>query len=110
MTIFEPPLWRPPSESQNLIIQATLGCSFNACTFCSMYKDKPYRARALDEVFADIDAAAADWPDATRVFLADGDALTLPIETLAQILDKLAAIFPDLQRVTCYATPINLNK
>ena len=110
MTIFEPPLWRPPSEGQNLIIQATLGCSFNACTFCSMYKDKPYRARALDEVFADIDAAAADWPDATRVFLADGDALTLPLETLVQILDKLAATFPDLQRVTCYATPINLNK
>lgn len=110
MTIFDTPLWRPPSEGQNLIVQVTLGCSFNACTFCSMYKDKPYRARALDEVFADIDAAAADWPDATRVFLADGDALTLPVDTLVQILDKLAATFADLQRVTCYATPINLNK
>lgn len=110
MMIYDTPLWRPPSEGQNLIVQATLGCSFNACTFCSMYKDKPYRARPIGDVFADIEAAAADWPDAKRVFLADGDALTLPTDTLAQILDKLASTFPDLQRVTCYATPINLNK
>ncbi|HEY9080662.1 radical SAM protein [Magnetovibrio sp.] len=104
------PLWRPPSEGSNFIIQATLGCSFNACTFCTMYKHKDYRARPLDEVFADIEDAACDWPDATRVFLADGDALVLPTDDLAQILDKLIATFPDLQRVTCYATPQNLTK
>lgn len=110
MTYYDMPLWRPPSEGPNLIIQATLGCSFNACTFCSMYKTKTYRARPLDAVFADIEAAAQDWPDATRVFLADGDALVLPVDVLEQILDKLAATFSSLQRVTCYATPINLNK
>ncbi len=103
------PLWRPPSEGNNLIIQATIGCSFNGCTFCSMYKTKDYRARPLDEVFADIDAAARVWPGAHRVFLADGDALALPTDDLLRILDRLAAAFPALQRVTCYATPINLN-
>jgi len=110
MMIYDTPLWRPPSEGQNLIIQASLGCSFNACTFCSMYKDKPYSARPVADVFADIEDAATDWPDAKRVFLADGDALVLPTATLVHILDKLAATFPDLQRVTCYATPVNLNK
>jgi hypothetical protein len=92
-----------------LIIQATIGCSFNGCTFCSMYKTKDYRARPLDAVFADIDRAARVWPEAHRVFLADGDALTLPTADLLRILDRLGAAFPALQRVTGYATPINLN-
>jgi len=109
MLSYDMPLWRPPSEGNNLIIQATIGCSFNGCSFCSMYKTKDYRPRPLDELFADIDAAARVWPDAHRVFLADGDALALPTEELLKILDRLTATFPALQRVTSYATPINLN-
>ncbi len=105
---YDMPLYRPPSEGQNLIIQATLGCSSNLCTFCSMYKTKSYSARPLDQVFADIDAAAKDWPGAHRVFLADGDALTLPMDTLRAILEKLAAALPRLTRVSAYATPKNL--
>ena len=102
------PLWRPPSEGDNLIIQATLGCAFNQCSFCSMYKDKEYRARSLAEVFAHIDAAVQGWPLAHRVFLADGDAYGLPTETLMAICDYLAAALPNLQRVTAYATPFDL--
>lgn len=110
MTLYDMPLWRPPSEGPNLIIQATLGCSFNACSFCSMYKTKVYRAKSLDEVCAEITQAALDWPDAHRVFLADGDALTLETDHLLAILAKLRATLPALARVSCYATPINLNK
>ena len=110
MMIYDMPLWRPPSEGPNLIIQATLGCSFNACTFCSMYKTKAYRAKSLPDVFADIDDAAQDWPDAHRVFLADGDALTLETDHVLAILEKLRQRLPALARVSCYATPINLNK
>lgn len=110
MVLYDMPLWRPPSEGPNLIIQATLGCSFNACTFCSMYKTKDYQARPLDAVFADIDDAARDWPEAHRVFLADGDALGLDSAHLEAILQRLAEVFPDLQRVSAYATPINLNR
>ncbi len=108
--IYDEPLFRPPSEGDNLIIQATLGCSFNQCSFCAMYRSKQYVARPLDEVCADIRSAAADWPDAHRVFLADGDALALPTDHLLAILRELAEALPRLTRVSCYATPGNLRR
>ncbi len=106
--LYDQPLFRPPSEGDNLIIQATLGCSFNQCSFCAMYRSKHYIERPLADVFADIRLAATDWPDAHRVFLADGDALALPTEHLLAILRELAAALPRLTRVSCYATPGNL--
>lgn len=106
--LYHQPLYRPPSEGDNLIIQATLGCSFNQCSFCAMYRSKQYVERPQAEVIADIRTAAADWPDAQRVFLADGDALALPTEHLLAILRELAATFPRLTRVSCYATPGNI--
>jgi coproporphyrinogen III oxidase-like Fe-S oxidoreductase len=102
------PLFRPPAEGDNLIIQATLGCSFNQCSFCAMYRSKRYLARPLADVFADIREAAR--PGVRRVFLADGDALALPADHLIAILRELAAVFPDLTRVSCYATPGNLRQ
>jgi coproporphyrinogen III oxidase-like Fe-S oxidoreductase len=107
---YDMPLYRPPSEGNNVIIQATLGCSFNKCTFCSMYKTKEFQARPLEEVFADIRRAAEIWPEAQRVFIADGDALVLPTDHLARILDRLAGAFPNLARVSVYALPANLLK
>ncbi len=114
MLDYDQPLYRPPSEGANLIIQATIGCSFNQCTFCSMYRSKDYRARPLQDVFADIGKAARERPEArqkpTRVFIADGDAMGLPVAELLAILGRLESDFPNLQRVSCYATPINLLK
>lgn len=105
---YDEPLYRPPSEGRNLIVQATLGCSFNHCTFCSMYKSKSYKARPLETVFAEIDKLAQIYPEADRVFLADGDALVLPVEHLLALLEYLQSKFPNLTRVSCYATPKNL--
>lgn len=105
---YDMPLWRPPSEARNVIIQATLGCSYNRCSFCSMYRGKRFQARPLDEVFADIERAARAWPQAMRVFLADGDALVLPTEHLQRILERLMERFPELTRVSSYALPANL--
>ena len=102
------PLYRPPSEGGNLIIQATLGCSFNQCSFCSMYREKAYQQRALEAVIRDINQAARDWPHAHRVFLADGDALSLPTDSLIKILQQLSSSLPRLTRVSCYATPANI--
>ena len=102
------PLFRPPAEGENLIIQATLGCSFNRCSFCAMYRSKQYQARPLAAVGADIQAAALEWPETRRVFLADGDALALPTPHLLAILAQLQRSFPRLTRVSCYATPANI--
>jgi len=85
------PLYRPPSEANNLIIQATLGCSFNQCSFCSMYQDKQYQARPLADIVQDIRTAMRYQPETRRVFLADGDAFNLPTDQLLAILDELAA-------------------
>jgi hypothetical protein len=107
---YDLPLYRPPSEARSLIIQATIGCSFNRCTFCSMYKSKAFRPRPMEEVCAEIAIAAQLRPETRRVFLADGDALCLPTEHLAAVLDALAAALPGLQRVSVYATPIDLGR
>lgn len=108
MIAYDLPLWRPPSEGDNLIVQATLGCRYNACTFCSMYKSKRFEARPLDAVCAEIDRMAALWPEARRVFLADGDAYCLDTDHLLALCGHLAARFPDLQRITAYATPFDI--
>jgi len=103
-------MYRPPAEAENLIIQATLGCSFNQCSFCAMYRSKHYTERPLAAVFADIHQAAAQWPETHRVFLADGDALALPNEHLLAILRELGNALPKLARVSCYATPGNIQR
>jgi radical SAM superfamily enzyme YgiQ (UPF0313 family) len=104
------PVYRPPSEAASLIFQVTEGCSHNGCLFCYMYRGKRFRAKPWEEVKAEIDEAAALVPHVRRVFLADGDAFVLPARSLERILDHLSLSFPQLQRVTAYATPGNLLK
>lgn len=105
---YDLPLYRPPSEAESLIIQATYGCSANTCTFCYMYKGKRFRIRRVADIKADIAAWAQEWPTARRVFLADGDALVMRTSQLLEILEYLYQTFPLLERVTCYANPLNL--
>ena len=107
---YDLPVWRPPSEANSFILQATLGCSFNRCSFCSMYRTKTFTIRPLDAVNADIQTVARQYPNTRRVFLADGDALAAPIDHLLMILAALHTAFPQLQRVSSYALPANLLK
>ncbi len=107
---YDLPLWRPPSEADSFILQATLGCSFNHCSFCSMYRTKPFAIRPLQSVQADIQTMARACPGTRRVFLADGDALAAPTDQLLTILENLRAAFPRLERVSSYALPANLLK
>jgi radical SAM superfamily enzyme YgiQ (UPF0313 family) len=102
------PLYRPPSEADSLIFQVTLGCSFNKCSFCNMYRSKVYVERPWPEIKAEIDLASDSILDARRIFLADGDALNLPTDKLIQILDYLHDKFPNVERISCYAMPKNL--
>lgn len=107
---YDMPLWRPPSEANSFILQATLGCSFNRCSFCSMYRTKQFAVRPLEPVQAEIRAMARAYPGVRRVFLADGDALAAPTEHLLAILGSLYAAFPRLERISSYALPANLLK
>ncbi|MBN1886168.1 MAG: radical SAM protein [Candidatus Krumholzibacteriota bacterium] len=108
MFTYDEPLYRPPSEAESLILQATIGCSHNRCRFCYMYKGKRFRARPWEDLCREIDEAAAVLPGVRRVFLADGDALALPVDCLVRILEHIGVSFPALQRVSAYATPQNL--
>src|SRR5581483_6404410 len=106
--MYDYPLYRPPSEAESMIFQVTLGCSFNKCSFCNMYRTKEYSERPWEEIKAEIDMAAKFCPDTRRVFLADGDAINLPNDRMLQILKYLYSKFPQLERVSCYAMPMNL--
>jgi len=108
--VYDYPLYRPPSEADSMIFQVTLGCSFNKCSFCNMYRTKEYAERLWEEIKAEIDMAAKFYPNTRRVFLADGDALNLPKYRIIQILQYLHCKFPELERVSCYAMPMNLLK
>jgi len=94
---------RPPSEAHSLILQVTLGCSHNKCTFCGTYLDKPFRVRPPEEVFEDIDSVRPYAERVRRVFLADGNALVLPTGRLKEILERLRSVCPNLRRVGIYA-------
>ncbi len=99
---YEEALFRPPSEASSLIVQATVGCSWNRCTFCGMYRNKRYRVRDLGEVGEELRRVAPLVPDARRVFLADGDALSAPTEYLMSLLDLIREVLPHVQRVGLY--------
>lgn len=108
--VYDYPLYRPPSEANSMIFQVTLGCSFNKCSFCNMYRSKEYSERPWEEIKTEIDIAARYSPDVRRIFLADGDVLNLRKDTMIQILEYLHLKFPELGRVSCYAMPMNLLK
>jgi len=106
---YDEPLFRPPSEARSLIIQVTLGCSWNKCAFCEMYTSKQFRARKEADVFADIHAFKPYANQIRKIFLADGDAMVLSTNKLLRILTELKNTFPKLQRISAYASPRNLN-
>lgn len=99
------PFFRPPSEHRSFILQATVGCSHNGCTYCAMYRkeSQKFRVRGMDEIRGIIDAAAGGGLIDRRVFIADGNALVLSTPKLAQIMDYLNDKSPGLERITMYA-------
>ena len=105
MIQYQGAVFRPPSEADSLILQATLGCSYNRCTFCGMYREKRFRVRALEDLKVEIAWAAENLPGVRKVFLADGDALVAKASFLAELLREIDAALPGLKRVSCYASP-----
>jgi radical SAM superfamily enzyme YgiQ (UPF0313 family) len=109
MAILEPVI-RPPAEADSFLLQVTLGCSADHCSFCGAYKTKPFRVKDPVEVFSDIERYARRYPGTRRVFLMDGDALVLSNSKLVPVLEKLAQVFPRLSRVASYANGSNITR
>ena len=102
---YEGQIYRPPGEWRSYLLQCTVGCSHNKCTFCGMYKLKKFHIRPMKEIIEDIAMARAYYvPESVdKVFLCDGDAIVMRQEQLLQILEALYAAFPNLRQVTVYA-------
>ena len=101
-------VYRPPSEARSLIVQVTYGCSHNTCAFCSMYKEKRFAVRPLEEVLEDFQMARQAYRHVDKVFLADGDALVRRASELYVILDTVRELFPECRQVTSYASPSSI--
>lgn len=103
-------VYRPPSEAASLIIQVTLGCSHNTCAFCTMYKEKRFYNRPIEDVLKDLREIASlpYGKRVKRIFLADGDALIRKTEELVIILDEITKLYPSCERITSYASPGSL--
>lgn len=105
----DPPVYRPPSEARSLILQATLGCSHNQCTFCASYRTKQFFAKSFDTFRAEVEQLATKQGyRPRRIFLADGDAFILKPERIQRILNLLYTEFPTLERVSIYASALNV--
>lgn len=103
-------VYRPPTEADSLVIQATIGCSYNKCTFCKMYKDKKFVIRKVEEVLADLKESVERFPYWKRVFIADGDALVLPTDYLVTLLDFISEHYNYVECVSVYATARDVNR
>ena len=99
---YEGDIIRPPSEANSLLLQVTVGCSHNKCSFCPAYKKKKFRIKSHDEILEDI-REASHWRSIDKVFLCDGDALIIPQERLIQILGLIRTHIKGVQRVGTYA-------
>lgn len=104
------PLFRPPSEAKSLIFQVTNGCSWNKCTYCDMYTQpqKKFSVKPEADVMREIAWAGEHLPGVTRVFLADGDAMSLSVRRLLKILEAIRTHLPHVERVASYCSSFNL--
>lgn len=106
--MYESPLYRPPSEANSLILQITSGCSYNKCTFCSMYKNKPFKVKTPEEVEKHLQLAKRYDPTPKNIFLADGNVLCLSTDRIINLLDLVKRTFPTAEKISSYAGPRDL--
>ncbi|HQH44052.1 MAG TPA: radical SAM protein [Syntrophorhabdaceae bacterium] len=107
---YEGAIYRPPSEADSLILQVTVGCSHNKCTFCGSYKDKKFRIKNFEEVKEDVDEARQFARFIKKVFIADGDALIIPQKRLIPIIQLVRDAFPRLERIGIYGNTKSILK
>ena len=86
-----------------MLVQTTLGCTHNKCTFCDMFRDKRFRIRKIEEIYRDLDTAKQIYPRISSIFLIDGNVLALKTEFLLKVLGKITSTFPDCSKISLYA-------
>jgi len=101
-------IFRPPFEANSLLLQVTVGCSHNRCTFCTMYRDVPFRIEPMEQIEEDLNEAARRYPRVKRVFLENGDAFVLKADRLAQIAAMIHEKLPSVETITMYASIKNI--
>jgi radical SAM superfamily enzyme YgiQ (UPF0313 family) len=102
---YEGPIYRPPSEARSLLIQATVGCPHNRCTFCLVYKNLRFKVRPVQEIKADLEEAARVYGDRVRtLFFPAGNTIAMPTQSLAEVCRYARARFPSLERITVYGS------
>ncbi|MHC1760212.1 MAG: radical SAM protein [Negativicutes bacterium] len=107
---YEGTIYRPPSEAHSLLIQCTIGCPHNRCTFCGMYKDKQFRIRSVTDIREDLTSAREYYGDSVRsLFLPDGNTILMKTAELVEILNYARELFPALSRITMYGSAQFLN-
>ena len=104
---YEGMIYRPPSEAYSLIVQVTIGCSQNRCIFCSMFKEKRFRIRKVEEVLEDLQDARNKYRYVEKIFLADGDALICKMTDLESILHFIKDQFPECLHFAYYTSHYN---
>lgn len=100
---FEGKVYRPWIEAGSMLIQTTIGCTHNKCTFCDMFREKKFRIRSLEDIFQDIEDARRFYPHVKSIFLVDGNVLAIKTELLLKILEKIKTIFPECTKISMYA-------
>ena len=100
---YEGKIYRPWPEANSLLIQTTLGCTHNKCTFCDMFREKRFGIRKIEEIFKDIDKARQIFPHVRSLFLIDGNVLALKTEFLVKILRKISSTLPECSKIALYA-------
>lgn len=101
-------IYRPPFESRSLLIQVTVGCSHNKCSFCTMYRDVPFRIEPLDQIAADLDEARRYAPNVKRIFLENGDPFVLSADRLKAIAELIHQKLPNVDTIAMYASIQNI--
>jgi radical SAM superfamily enzyme YgiQ (UPF0313 family) len=102
---YEGPIYRPPSEARSLLVQATVGCPHNRCTFCLVYKNTRFKVRKVEEIKEDLEEAARLYRGGVRtLFFPAGNTIAMPTEALAEICRQARALFPGLERITVYGS------
>lgn len=108
---YEGTVYRPPSEANSLLIQATIGCPHNKCSFCSMYKGSSFKIRPVEEIKEDLRAARQYYGEFVEsLFFPDGNTIIMKTAQLVEIISYARELFPHLQRITVYGSARFVNK